>query len=208
MNILYNCYSLLRILPLKGIEFVTNCIAGNNAIKTYRLINTSNSTKISNHITNIFLEPTHIIDNIYLGNAYNSSNYSVIKNNNIKYIINVTKELPNYYEKNDINYYRIPISDNCEHHISIYIQDAMKFIEQTQSNNNGNILIHCYMGSSRSASIILAYLVYKYKYDIDKAIDFIKNKRNIVNINLNFIDDVRNYFNNDVHNYIINDNYN
>lgn len=50
------------------------------------------------------------------------------------------------------------------------------------------------MGSSRSASIVLAYLVYKYKYDINKAIEFIKSKRNIVNINLNFIDDIRNYF--------------
>ena len=194
MNILYNCYSLLRILPIKGIEFVTNYIAGNNTVKTYRLINISNSTKISNHITNIFLEPTHIIDNIYLGNAYNSSNYLVIKNNNIKYVVNVTKELPNYYENNDINYYRIPISDNCEYHISSHIQNVIDFIEQSQKNNNGNILIHCYMGSSRSASIVLAYLVYKYKYDINKAIEFIKSKRNIVNINLNFIDDIQNYF--------------
>ena len=194
MDILYNCCSLLRIIPRKGVEYIKNYISGENIYKTHRLIQTSNSTKIYNHISNVFLQPTKIIDNIYLGNAYNASNYSVIRDNNIKYIINATKELPNFYELYDINYLRVPVSDNSENHISQYIQQTLDFIDNAVSNNDGNILIHCYMGSSRSASIILAYLVYKYNMDVHQAICFIKNKRDIVNINLNFIDDINKFF--------------
>ena len=194
MDILYNCCSYLRIIPRKGVEFIHNYITGNNLSKTYRLLNTSSKTKIYNHITNVFLEPTKIIDNIYLGNAYNASNYSVIRNNNIKYIINATKELPNFYENSDVKYLRIPVADNCDHHISDHIHEAMEFIKMAQENNDGNILIHCYMGSSRSASIVMAFLVHKHKFNVDDAFLFLKDKRDIVNINLNFIDDVKQHF--------------
>ena len=50
------------------------------------------------------------------------------------------------------------------------------------------------MGSSRSASIILAYLIYKHNYSLNDALLFLKNKRNIVNINVNFINDIKTYF--------------
>ena len=36
---------------------------------------------------------THIIDNIYLGNAYTASNYSELKEKNIGLIVNITKEI-------------------------------------------------------------------------------------------------------------------
>lgn len=194
MDILYNCCSLLRIIPRKGIEYIRNYITGDNIYKTHRLINTSNSVKIYNHISNVFLEPTKIIDNIYLGNAYNASNYSVIRDYNIKYIINATRELPNFYEYYDIKYLRVPVADNSENHISDFIQESVDFIDNAILKNDGNILIHCYMGSSRSASIVTAYLIHKYKYNVHDAICFIKNKRDIVNINLNFIDDINNHF--------------
>ena len=42
---------------------------------------------------------------------------------------------------------------------------------------NENILIHCYMGSSRSATIVILYLIDKYKMSLEKAIHYIKQKR-------------------------------
>ena len=48
-------------------------------------------------LVSFFEPPTHIIDNIYLGNAYNAAYYYGLKKNNIKMIINVTKEISKYY---------------------------------------------------------------------------------------------------------------
>lgn len=228
MNFIYHIYSYLRIIPNKGIEYIKKYISGTQVVHTERLYTIPARKRITNHIINLFLEPTHIIDNIYLGNAYNASNYATISKYNIAYIVNVSKEIKNYYEQenksedfyddinnieiknvpfdlststsisifsnySDIKYLRVPIYDDCTYHISSYIKEAMDFIDNAQSNG-GNILIHCYMGSSRSASIVLAYLIYKYNYSLSDALLFLKDKRNIVNINVNFIDDIKTYF--------------
>jgi protein-tyrosine phosphatase len=228
MNFIYHIYSYLRIIPYKSVEYIKKFVNGTITPHTERLYNISARKRITNHITNLFLEPTHIIDNIYLGNAYNASNYATISNYNIGYIVNVTREIKNYYEYeheykisdfyddinnveikdfnnidtrisiygkccNDIKYLRIPIYDDCTYHITDYIKESMEFIDNA-CNKDGNILIHCYMGSSRSASIVLAYLIYKYNYSLDNALLFLKNKRNIVNINVNFINDIKTYF--------------
>jgi dual specificity MAP kinase phosphatase len=209
MDIIYNSCSYLRILSVKGYDYIQKYINGEKIIPVTRQIKLPIKTSIYNHIINIFLYPTNIIDNIYLGNGYNASNYSVIRDYNIKYIVNVTNEIPNYYEYNiisnnnslctthnlDIKYLTIPIYDNSENHIYSHINKALEFIEEAQSNNDGNILIHCYMGSSRSASITLAYLIYKYNFTLSKGLKYLKKKRDIININTNFINDIKKYFN-------------
>ena len=42
-------------------------------------------------------------------------------------------------------------------------------------NNNKNILVHCFMGASRSASIVVNYMVKKHSYTVDDAINFLKS---------------------------------
>ncbi len=213
MDIIYNSCSYFRILSIKSFNYIQKYLNGEKISAVTRQIKLPIQKSIYNHIINIFLYPTNIIDNIYLGNGYNASNYSVIRDYDIKYIVNVTNEIPNYYEYNiisnnindentllcstnnlDIKYLTIPIHDNSENFIYPYINQALEFIEEAQSNNDGNILIHCYMGSSRSASITLAYLIYKYNFTLNKGLKYLKKKRDIVNINMNFINDIKKYF--------------
>jgi protein-tyrosine phosphatase len=47
------------------------------------------------------------------------------------------------------------------------------------------------MGSSRSAILVIYYLIKKYQMSMDEALHFLKEKRSIVNINNNFIKDVK-----------------
>lgn len=132
--------------------------------------------------TNIFFsQPTYIIDNIYLGSAFNASCNSTMKNNNIELIINLTTDISNYFEK-DFIYKNYPLHDNNKDSIKQYLDKAYQEILDFQEKNNGkNIFIHCFMGASRSASIVIYYLIKKYEYTIDDAIIFIKNKREVVN---------------------------
>ena len=128
-----------------------------------------------------FSQPTHIIDNIYLGSAFNASCYSTLKNNNIGLIINLTTDISNYFEK-DFIYKNYPLHDNNKDSIKQYLDQSYQEILNFQNkNNNKNIFIHCFMGASRSVSIVIYYLIKKYEYKIDDAILFIKNKREVVN---------------------------
>ena len=66
--------------------------------------------------------------------------------------------------------------------------DSYNYIK---NNNHKKIFVHCYAGASRSAAIILYYLIKKYNMTLDDANQFLLSKREIVNINMNFINDIK-----------------
>jgi hypothetical protein len=140
---------------------------------------------IINQYYYFFSNPTHIIDNIYLGSAFNSASYYTLKNLNIKKIINVTKEITPYFNEN-FEYKVYKLYDNNHDNISDYLEDSYEYI----NNTNDNILVHCYMGSSRSASIVIYYLMKKYDMTLEDSIKFVKEKRNIVNLTTKFKDEL------------------
>ena len=60
-------------------------------------------------------------------------------------------------------------------------------------NKTKNILVHCFMGSSRSATIIIAYLMRYKGYGYRDALNFIKEKRSVVNLNTDFYEQLNQY---------------
>lgn len=127
-----------------------------------------------------FRYPTHIIDNIYLGSAFNAASYETLRDLNIKIIINATAEISEYYPQ-EFTYIRYKLYDNNKNSVKKYLEDAYNNIKYHQENTKGNILIHCFMGASRSASLVIYYLIKTKSYSFDEALNFVKNKRAIVN---------------------------
>jgi dual specificity MAP kinase phosphatase len=147
-------------------------------------------------IQTFFSKPTHIIDNIYLGSAFNASHYDTLMDKNIGFIINMTSEISNYYE-NEILYKKYPLYDNNKESIKQYFEDAYEKIILFQSNNpSKNILVHCFMGASRSVSIVIYYLMKKHKMNLNDSIVFLKNKREIVNPTILFYNELSEVENN------------
>ena len=68
---------------------------------------------------------------------------------------------------------------------------AYKFI---QLNKNGNILIHCYLGKSRSASLVAFYLMKEKGWDYDRCYEYMKERRPIVDPNYGFVEQLRQYY--------------
>jgi len=137
-----------------------------------------------------FGDPTYIIDSIYLGSAFNASNYDMIKKYDIESIINMTNELTNHYEEN-INYKRYPLYDNNNDSIIDYLENTYQdIIEFQRKNPNKYILVHCFMGASRSATVVTYYLMKKYGLSVDDAILKIKEKRGIVNLTAKLYSDL------------------
>ena len=154
-----------------------------------------------NKINYWFSEPTKIIDNLYLGSAYNAASFYKLKNNNIKLIINVTNSISKYYP-DDFQYLKYELEDNNNDSISEFLIDSYINIKRFQKNNpESNILVHCFAGASRSASIILYYLVIENRknninYSLEDALDYLKEKRIIINPTQKFINELKNIKNN------------
>ena len=134
---------------------------------------------------NEFDNISQITPNIYLSGYMIASNKNELDKHNIKNIINCAKTLPNYFPDNFI-YTNVPIDDTWGQQIEQYFDNTYNVID-TSVNNNENILVHCHAGVSRSATIVIAYLMRKYNWDRDQALNFVRSKRSIVNPNNDFM---------------------
>ena len=86
----------------------------------------------------------------------------------------------------NIKFLHIPINDGIDVHINEYFQDAVKFINEARDEKR-SVLVHCHAGISRSATIILAYLMINEKLSLGKAFKYVQSKRKIISPNLNFM---------------------
>lgn len=152
--------------------------------KTKRLSDQPNFFTQASHF---FGDPVHIIDNIYIGSAFNAASYYKLKDTyNISIIINATKEISNYYPKY-FTYKNYDLSDVNEDSIKQYLENAYQFIKK---NKDKQILVHCFMGASRSASLITYYIMKEYDMSMEQVVEFMTDKRKIVNINTTFAQEI------------------
>ena len=189
MTTFSDIYSFTHMLLNKSYYHLTNYFSDNLNRDVERM---KSNISYTNSFLNLMIESSHIIDNIYLGNAYNAANYNRLLECNIKTIINVSKEIPNFFEyTNEFNYHKIEVTDHNESSLISNFKIILECIDNNK--DNGKILIHCYAGCSRSATIVALYLMNKYDMTVDDAIEFIQDKRDIININVKFIEELRKY---------------
>ncbi len=124
-----------------------------------------------------------ITNNIFIGNRESSMDDYFLKKNDIKLIINCTKNLEfnNNFRGEKI---RIPIDDNRIFK-NYDILDYLDVLDIIDKYKNKNILIHCQAGSQRSATIILLYMIKKLNVPYQIAKEIIIQKRPICFFPLN-----------------------
>lgn len=195
MNLLYNGYCYSNILFEKGINYIYQSEI-KEYIKTKRIYGKNDG--LLKALYNLTLPNTFIVDSIYLGNAYNARDYYNLKKNNIGLIVNCTKDLDNYFEEYDeFRYIKINIYDNNNSYMLPYLDETVDKIHSYVRNNpDKNVLVHCFMGSSRSVTIVIAFLIKYLNFTRRSALSFIKEKRPIVNLNINFFKELKKYENN------------
>lgn len=137
----------------------------------------------------LFDPPTLIVDGIYLGNAMNASCQSILEEHKIDAILNISQELPNFYPAS-YTYLRVSVKDLPSGSLKTRFEECYQFIKRMQQANK-RILIHCYAGASRSAAVTAYYLMREQHLSWQEAIDFLEQKRNIVNINLTFLKELK-----------------
>lgn len=120
---------------------------------------------------------TEVLPNLWLGNYKSALNTEFIKKFNIKYIINVTPNIPNICPF--VKYLHIPITDNqtCYKNLNTLFDTATDFIYTALKQNTG-ILVHCMRGHHRSGTIVGAFLIRHLKIDFFDAVKYLNGLRN------------------------------
>ena len=124
-----------------------------------------------------------IISNLYLGGVkalVNTSNTSP----KFSLIVNLIKQT--YMSDNTVpecnKFIRLPVNDSpdeCDKLLSlIYETQVLEHIHASLQENEP-VLVHCFMGIQRSASLVACYLIKYYNMSPSESIIYIKTKRSI-----------------------------
>ena len=132
-----------------------------------------------------------INEKIYLGGIDGAREINYLKQEGITHILSLAGKIFSInYEKGTFITKIIEIMDFTDENIFKYFKECIQFIE-----NSKKIYIHCMAGVSRSASIVIAYLMYKEHKKYFQIYSEVKKKRNIIKPNFGFVFQLK-YFEN------------
>ena len=100
-------------------------------------------------------------------------------------VVRVGKELKSNFP-NDFEYLEIGIWDESDVDIRQYFSAAFAFIDKIIQDEGKRVLVHCAMGVSRSATIVIAYLMHKERISLMDAFRKVKDRRPCIEPNRGF----------------------
>uniref|UniRef100_A0A4W5M8M1 Protein phosphatase Slingshot homolog 1 n=1 Tax=Hucho hucho TaxID=62062 RepID=A0A4W5M8M1_9TELE len=134
---------------------------------------------------------TLIFDHLYLGSEWNASNLEELQDTGVGYILNVTREIDNFFP-GTFSYHNIRVYDEETTDLLAHWNETYNFIVKAKKNHS-KCLVHCKMGVSRSASTVIAYAMKEYGWSLEKAYNFVKQRRSITRPNTGFMRQLAEY---------------
>ncbi|ELP87533.1 dual specificity protein phosphatase, putative [Entamoeba invadens IP1] len=126
--------------------------------------------------------PTLIVPYLFLGAVNATKDPAFLKTIGIAAILSLGKKP---FVESDIQNLFIPIDDSPSTDLLKIVRECITFINDFVIKKKG-VLVHCEFGISRSASVIIAYLMKKNKMTYKEALKFVTNKRMCVLPNKGF----------------------
>jgi protein-tyrosine phosphatase len=141
---------------------------------------------------------------LFISGIYPATSRELLSTNSIDIILRVNDiQIQDYvrdmYNELGIQYYHIPMQDEDSYHISVHFNTTNKLIFDALKNGK-KILVHCTAGISRSATIIIAFLLMlsaknNKDFTVDEAIRILRTHRQIIKPNNGFIQQLNLYNN-------------
>ncbi|KAH3767567.1 MAP kinase phosphatase [Pelomyxa schiedti] len=128
-----------------------------------------------------------IVPHIFLSGAIPTSDQSQLQSLGITHIMNCAASTCDNNFPALFNYWSLALHDSCIEDIHPLFLDVIEWIENVEKHN-GQALIHCHAGASRSASIVMSYLIWKLGHDFRTAHEYVREKRVIVSPHGGFCD--------------------
>ncbi|KAF3455742.1 hypothetical protein FNV43_RR00384 [Rhamnella rubrinervis] len=135
--------------------------------------------------------PCQIEEGLFLGSVGASNNKDALKALNVTHILTVAKSLRPACP-NDFVYKVIDVLDREDENIKQYFEECFDFIDEAK-RAHGGVLVHCFMGRSRSVTIIVAYLMRKHGMSLSQALEHVKSRRKLAAPNAGFISELEDY---------------
>jgi predicted protein tyrosine phosphatase len=136
---------------------------------------------------------------LYLGSISSAANRSALAEEGITHVLSVCLSAKDVGHRQRI---RIPpsgdepctrlvvaIEDKASARLDKHFDACSNFI--SEGLREGAILVHCQAGQSRSATVVIAYLMREERWPLETALRFVQKKRPSVHPNIGFLDQLR-----------------
>lgn len=107
-----------------------------------------------------------ICENLYLGDQSAALSLDLLLHHGVTHVLNLTESVPNLFRP-QLKYLQLKVIDDEAQNLESFFMPSIDFIEE--GRQNGKVLVHCKAGVSRSAAIVLAYLIWKKSWTLSTA---------------------------------------
>lgn len=124
---------------------------------------------------------------LYLGGYYIACDWDKLEENKITHIINLSGDTCINVFQDKLEYKTYYVLDTPQESIEGVLYDSIEWIDtKLKENNENRIYVHCQEGVSRSSSIVIGYLMWKYSKSFNDASDYVKERRSTSSPNIGF----------------------
>lgn len=129
-------------------------------------------------------------ERVWLGDIATASNIPKLQEMGITHVVSAILGLSEL--SNEFTYHRIPVRDVEWEELSAYFHETADFIQNALNESPDNkVFVHCVCGVSRSATLVASWLIKYRGYKADDAVEYLKSKREVVDPNSGFLEQLR-----------------
>ncbi|KPA74795.1 putative Dual-specificity protein phosphatase [Leptomonas pyrrhocoris] len=143
---------------------------------------------------------TQILSFLYLGSVKDAQDPDLLAKHGIRYIINVSQEEYWSVDKR-LQVFTFKVDDTATADIASLFEPTRSLINNVRERHYRSVaagktshpavLVHCQKGRSRSATIVLAYLIYTNGWSVAEAMKYVATRRPCVEPNIGFMEELR-----------------
>lgn len=132
--------------------------------------------------------PSCVTPSIFLGSAM-CRNELIISSLNITHIISLSDYPEKKLHLSNIKTVHYEIADSLSSNMFPIFDSSIEWLSKSLNEDKGIVFIHCEQGVSRSASVLMAYLLYVNEefLSVNEVYQFVKSKRSVIRPNASFL---------------------
>lgn len=134
-----------------------------------------------------------ICEGLFLGPETAACDWSLLQSQGVTHVLVAGSELTPHFP-GQLVYLVLPLEDTVEQSLVMYLPQACEYIHQARMGG-GRVLVHCRAGVSRSASIVLAYIMQTHQLRLQTALTTIQAKRPCAHPNPRFLNELKRWEN-------------
>ncbi|CAH0747776.1 unnamed protein product [Diatraea saccharalis] len=163
-------------------------IVGQNMAKQVAEVEIHATTSSDKDLEDLDISVHQVDDRLFLGNLACARDYKTLQELQITHLMTLDLvPLPrSVLDHTDLTFKFIKLADVPKEDLISRLPEALEFIKSAIALQK-NILVHCYFGVSRSAAVVIAYMMEKHGMNYEDTLALVKQKRRFVCPNAGFV---------------------